>query len=101
MMGACGADDDANCFYFDNWSEKRVLKWPLTEQVGFEGLIRGGPALHNGRTSYVIWMGSSASGREAVDMTLLPSQNATPLLKWLKCGCCFGVQRPRLADRYA
>jgi hypothetical protein len=31
MMGACGADDDANCFDFDNWSEKRVLKWPLTE----------------------------------------------------------------------
>jgi hypothetical protein len=30
MMGACGADDDANCFDFDNWSEKRVLKWPLT-----------------------------------------------------------------------
>lgn len=57
MMGACGADDDANCFYFDNWSEKRVLKWPLTEQVGFEGLIRGGSVLsqHKNAICYQDW----------------------------------------------
>lgn len=39
MMGACGADDDAECVllsYSGLWSENYVFRWPPTVEHGME-----------------------------------------------------------------